>query len=72
MLAGSFNGGVGALLWSDYIKSQTDGKVKIIVDGSLYLNQLNHKHNTSVIEDRMRQVQKFNIESSEIPIKACA
>ena len=56
VIVGDFNGGIGALLWSDYIKSQTNGKVKIVLDGSLFLNQMNYKHNQSVIEDRMRQV----------------
>lgn len=64
VIAGTFNGGIGALLWSDYIKSQTNGKVKIVLDGALFLNQMNYKHNQSVIEDRMKQVQKYNIESS--------
>ena len=45
VLVGTYNGGVGALLWSDYIKSQTNAKVKIILDGALYLNEMNHKHN---------------------------
>ena len=64
VIAGTFNGGVAAQLWSDYIKSQTNGKVKLLLDSSLYLNSMNYKLNQSVIEDRMRQVQKYTVESS--------
>ena len=45
VIAGSFNGGVAAQLWSDHIKSQTNAKVKILLDSALYLNSMNYKHN---------------------------
>ena len=48
-MMGTFNAGIGALLWSDYIKSQTSGKFRVIADGALFLNSFNYKHNASYI-----------------------
>ena len=60
-MVGSFNSGIGALLWSDYFKSQTNGKFKIIADGIIYLNSFNYRHNSRFIEDRMKMVVKFTV-----------
>ena len=50
VLIGSFNPGIAALLWSDYPKAQTNGKFRVIADGSLFLNAYNYRHNASYIE----------------------
>jgi hypothetical protein len=50
VLIGSFNAGIAALLWSDYFKSQTNGKFRVIADGALFLNTYNYRHNSSYIE----------------------
>jgi hypothetical protein len=49
VIAGSFNAAIAALLWSDYIQSNTNGKIKIIADAALYLNVPNEKNNKTVI-----------------------
>jgi len=38
LLVGVGNGGLGALAWADYIKSQTKGKVRILVDAGIWEN----------------------------------
>lgn len=48
-MTGSFNAGIGALLWSDYFKSQTNGQFRIIADGTIFLNEFNYRHNASYI-----------------------
>lgn len=56
VLIGSFNAGIATLLWSDYFKAQTNGKFRVIADGSLFLNTYNYRHNATYIEERMRMV----------------
>lgn len=48
-MVGSFNAGIGALLWSDYFKAQTNGQFKLIADATLFLNSFNYKHNETRI-----------------------
>lgn len=38
LLVGAGNGGLGALAWADYIKSQTKGKVRVLVDAGIWEN----------------------------------
>jgi hypothetical protein len=49
-MAGSFNAGIGAMLWSDYFRAQTNGKFRVIADGALFLNAFNYRYNASYIE----------------------
>ncbi len=72
VMVGSFNAGIGALLWSDYFRAQTNGKFRLIADATLFLNEFNYKHNATVIQDRMEQVQKFALENATLPNTACA
>lgn len=59
VMVGSFNAGIGALLWSDYFRSQTNGKFRVIADATLFLNAMNFKHNVPLIEERMKMVDKL-------------
>jgi hypothetical protein len=72
VLAGTFNAAVSALLWSDYFKEQTGGRLSVLVDAAVYLNQMNYKHNQSVIQQRMEQAQKFTLEQADLPNQSCA
>jgi len=72
VMVGSFNSGVAALQWSDYFKSQTQGSFRVIADATVFLNSLNYENNQTVIEDRMRQIQQFTLESTDLPNQACA
>jgi hypothetical protein len=72
VLVGSFNAGVGALLWSDYFKAQTTGKFRVIADGALFLNAYNYRHNATYIEERIRMVEKLTTENITFPNAACA
>jgi hypothetical protein len=72
VLIGSFNAGIAAMLYSDYFQAQTNGKVKVIADGTLFLNAYNHRHNASYIEERMQMVEKLTTENITFPHKACA
>lgn len=38
LLIGIGNGGLGALSWADYIKSQTKGKVRVLADAGIWEN----------------------------------
>jgi hypothetical protein len=72
VLVGSFNGGIAALLWSDYIRAQTNGKFRIIADATLFLNTHSYRHNNSYIEDRMMMVEKLTMENITFPQADCA
>jgi hypothetical protein len=72
VMVGSFNAGIAALLWSDYFRSQTNGKFRIIADGALFLNSYNYRHNTTYIEERMRMVEKITTQNITFPHSACA
>ncbi len=43
VLAGTFNGGVAAVHWSELFQRQTKNPIKVIVDAGYYLNDLNYK-----------------------------
>lgn len=36
LLVGIGNGGLGALAWADYIKTQTKGKVRVLADAGIW------------------------------------
>lgn len=72
VMVGSFNAGVGALLWSDYFRSQTNGKFRVIADATLFLNAYNYRHNSSYIENRMKQVEKLALANTTLPNAECA
>lgn len=72
VVVGSFNGGIAALLWSDYIRAQTNGKFRIIADATLFLNTHSYRHNNSYIEDRMMMVEKLTMENITFPNAGCA
>lgn len=72
VMVGSFNAGIAAMLWSDYFKSQTNGKFRLIADGTLFLNSFNYRHNASYIEERMKMVEKLTTENFTFPNSACA
>ena len=72
VMVGSFNAGIGAMLWSDYFKSQTNGKFRLIADGTLFLNSYNYRHNATYIEERMKMVEKLTTENFTFPNSACA
>ncbi len=38
LLIGIGNGGLGALAWADYIKTQTKGKVRVLADAGIWEN----------------------------------
>jgi hypothetical protein len=72
VLIGSFNAGIAALLYSDYFQAQTNGKVRVIADGALFLNVFNNRHNSTYIESRMRMVEKLTTENITFPHAGCA
>lgn len=48
MIVGAGNGGLAALAWADYIKANTKGKVKVMVDAGIWENEVNDKTKTKV------------------------
>jgi hypothetical protein len=36
LLVGLLNGGLAALSWADYIKTQTKGKVRVLADAGIW------------------------------------
>lgn len=71
VLAGTFNGGIAALQWSEVFQRNTKGKVKVIADAAFYLNEYNFKHNVSIIEERMRSIEKIVLENVQLPHSKC-
>ena len=71
VLAGTFNGGIAALQWSEVFQRNTKAKVKVIADAAFYLNEYNEKHNVSIIEERMRSIEKIVLENVQLPHSKC-
>jgi hypothetical protein len=72
VMVGSFNAGIGMLMWADYFKSQTLGSFRVIADAVLFLNEYNHRHKRYSIENRMKQIEKIVFGNATIPNKKCA
>ena len=72
MVGGTFSAGVAAAYWSEEIQSNTEGKVRVLTDAAFYLNELNHKHNSTEIEDRVRTMDKIVSINSSFPHSACS
>jgi hypothetical protein len=44
----------------------------VVADAALFLNAMDHKHNQPTIENKMKEIQKFTLESTELPLLTCA
>lgn len=67
MLAGAFNGGVAAVLWSSTFQKHTKNPIRVIADSAYFLNEMNEKHNRPTIENRMKSVAKVVFENLTLP-----
>ena len=48
LIVGIGNGGLAALAWADTIKANTKGRVRVMVDGAIWENDINQKTKTAV------------------------
>lgn len=48
LIVGIGNGGLAALAWADTIKGNTKGRVRVMVDGAIWENDINQKTKTAV------------------------
>lgn len=71
MLVGIANGGLAALAWADYIKAQTNGKVRVLTDASIWENDLNDKTKDNYFEKRLQTMAKLFIGSGNFPNSKC-
>lgn len=65
------NGGLAALAWADTIKASTKGKVRVIVDGGIWENELFEKTKTPVFENRLKTMDKFFLNGKDFPNLKC-
>lgn len=71
LLVGVGNGGLAALAWADYFKSQTKGKVRVLADAGIWENDINDKTNDNFFEKRMKTMNKLFINGGDFPNKKC-
>lgn len=71
LLVGVGNGGLGALAWANYIKTQTKGKVRVLVDAGIWENDINDKTNDNYFEKRMKTLNKLFVNSGNFPNAKC-
>jgi hypothetical protein len=65
------NGGLGALAWADYIKTQTNAKVRVLVDAGIWENDINEKTNDNYFKKRMKTLNKVFVNSGYFPNSKC-
>ena len=65
------NGGLAALAWADTIKSYTKGKVRVMVDGGIWENELFEKTKTPVFENRLKTMEKFFLNGKDFSNSKC-
>lgn len=71
LLIGVGNGGLGALAWADYFKSQTNGKVRVLADAGIWENDINDKTKDNFFEKRMKTLNKLVINGGNFPNSKC-
>lgn len=71
VLVGVGNGGLGALAWAQTFKASTKGKVKVLVDGGIWENEVNQKTKQPVFENRLKTVDKLFLNGKAFPNAKC-
>lgn len=71
LLVGVENGGLAALAWADYIKTQTTGKVRVLADASVWENDVNDKTQDNSFEKRMTNLDKIFVNGGNFPNSKC-
>lgn len=73
VLAGSMNGAIAAMMWSDTIKQYTDAPVRILADSAIHLNEYNRKNSKYEYELRMKMFIKIALQNGNaLPNRKCA
>ena len=71
LIVGVGNGGLAALAWAEIIKASTKGKVRVMVDGGVWENEVNEKTKAPVLENRMKMLDKLFLNGKDFPNTKC-
>ncbi len=65
------NGALAALAWADYVKANTNAKVRVIADAAVWENGINDKTKDNYFEKRMKTMGEFWVNSNNFPNTKC-
>ena len=71
VLVGMENGALAALAWADYVKANTKGKVRVILDAGMWENDINDKTKDNYFEKRMKMMGSFWLNGGNFPNTKC-